>query len=164
MNAAAKKKKKKSGEGGNVIATNRKARRDYHILDTLEAGIELRGTEVKSLRAGNVSLNEGYARIQKGEVYLLDMHIMPYEYGNAYNHTALRPRKLLLHRREIAKLIGRVAEKGQTLIPLRIYLKRGRFKVEIGICKGKQTHDKRETLKRKTADREAQRTIAHYAR
>ncbi|NCC50771.1 MAG: SsrA-binding protein SmpB [Spartobacteria bacterium] len=164
MNAAAKKKKKGSGDGGNVIATNRKARRDYMVLDQIEAGIELQGTEVKSIRAGQVSLNESYARITKGEVYLLDMHIMPYEYGNVFNHPPRRPRKLLLHRREINRLVGLVAEKGQTLIPLKMYLKRGRVKVEIGICKGKQTHDKRETLKRKTADREARRDIAHHSR
>ncbi|MBU0677726.1 MAG: SsrA-binding protein SmpB [Verrucomicrobia bacterium] len=149
----------KGAEPSKAAATNRKARRDYHVLQKLEAGIELRGTEVKSLRQGRVSLGEGYARIERGEVVLHGVHILPYEHGNIHNHDPLRPRRLLLHSHEIAKLIGLVQEKGCTLVPLRLYFKKGRAKIELGVCKGKHTQDKREDLKRKTADREAERAI-----
>lgn len=142
------------------IATNRKAQRDYHVLDSLEAGIELRGTEVKSIRQGNLNLADGYARLEKsGEVFLYGVHINPYDHGNVHNHDPVRPRKLLLHKREIKRLIGQATVKGHAIVPLRAYFKRGRLKIEIGLCKGKQTIDKREDIKRKTADREAQRAM-----
>ncbi len=149
-----------SAEAHKPIATNRKAHRDYHVLDKLEAGIELRGTEVKSIRQGNMNLAEGYARLEKsGDVVLYGVHINPYDHGNVHNHDPVRPRRLLLHRREIKRLFGQTAIKGHALVPLRAYFKRGRVKVELGLCKGKQTIDKREDIKRKTADREAQRAM-----
>jgi SsrA-binding protein len=152
----------KSPAGGRAtVATHRKARRDYHVVDTLEAGVELRGTEVKSVRQGNIALTEGYARLEKnGEVLLYGVHINPYDHGNVHNHDPVRPRRLLLHQHEIKRLFGLTAVKGYALIPLRAYFRRGRLKVELGLCKGKQTVDKREDLKRKTADREAQRAMA----
>ena len=143
-----------------TIVSNRKARRDYHILDKIEAGIELLGTEVKSIRAGNVSLDESHAEIVDGQVYLLGFHINPYEFGNQNNHEPLRKKRLLLHKSEIQKLFALVSTKGQTLIPLRIYLRHNRVKVQLALCKGKDARDKRETIKRKTADREAQRAIS----
>ncbi len=155
--AAAAKAKARSRE---MIATNRKGRRDFHVLETFEAGIALRGTEVKSIRAGDVSLNESYARIEDGEVLLHAMHVSPYKYGRASDQEPRRPRRLLLHRQEIRKLVGQVAEKGRTLVPLGVYLKGGRIKVELALCQGKLGRDKRETLKRKTADREARRAVA----
>ncbi len=147
-----------------TAATNRKARRRYHVIETLEAGIELRGTEVKSIRQGRISLDEGYARIDDGEVVLEGVNIMPYEHGNVHNHEPTRTRRLLLHRHEIKRLIGQTAEKGQTLVPLRVYFKRGRAKIELGVCKGKDVADRREDIKRRTADREAARAIAEQAR
>jgi SsrA-binding protein len=142
------------------VATNRKAQRDYHVLEKIETGIELRGTEVKSIRAGNLNLTEGYARLEKsGEVFLHGVHINPYDHGNVFNHDPVRPRKLLLHRREIKRLFGQTAIKGHSLIPLRAYFKRGNLKVELGLCKGKQAIDKREDIKRKTADREMERAM-----
>jgi len=116
------------------------------------------------LCAGHVSLNESYAQIENGEVILQGLHITPYEYGNVFNHEPVRPRRLLLHKNEIRKLFGLVSVKGNTLIPLRIYAVRGRIKIELGLCKGKQTHDKRETIRRRTADRETARTIAEHQR
>ncbi len=149
-----------SAEAHKPIATNRKAHRDYHVLDKLEAGIELRGTEVKSIRQGNLNLAEGYARLEKsGDVVLHGVHINPYDHGNVHNHDPVRPRRLLLHRREIKRLFGQTAIKGHSLVPLRAYFKRGRVKIELGLCKGKHTVDKREDIKRKTADREAQRAM-----
>lgn len=145
-----------------TLASNRKARRDYEILDTLEAGISLVGTEVKSIRAGHISLTEGFAHVDQGQVILEGVNILPYDHGNVHNHDPVRPRRLLLHRREINRLIGQTAEKGLTLIPLKAYLKRGRIKIEIGLARGKHHEDKRETLKRKTADREAARAIAEH--
>lgn len=156
--------KEKAGPGPQALATNRKARRDYQILEKLEAGIELRGTEVKSIRAGKASLGESYARVEGNEVILHGLHIEPYAHGNRFNHDPVRPRRLLLHKQEISRLHGQVAVKGRTLVPLRLYLKRGRVKVELGLGKGKHDQDKRETLKRRTADREAQRAIADRMR
>lgn len=147
-----------------TVATNRKARRDYYVLETYEAGIELRGTEVKSVRAGRASLGESYGRVENGQVILYDLHIMPYEHGNVFNHDPKRPKRLLLHQREIHRLFGQVAVKGQALIPLRLYLKHGLVKVEVGLCRGKLFEDKRETLRRRTADREAERAIAEHRR
>ncbi len=147
------------------VTTNRKALRDYHVIDRLEAGVALCGTEVKSIRQGHLTLNEGYARLEKnGEVFLYGVHINPYDHGNVHNHDPVRPRKLLLHRREIKRLFGQTAVKGHALVPLKAYFKRGRLKIELGLCKGKQTVDKREDIKRKTADREAERAMAHRNR
>lgn len=151
-----------SHSGSTNIATNRKAFRDYHILERMEAGIQLRGTEVKSIRARRVSLNESYAKVEGNELVLHNLHIEPYDHGNVFNHDPIRPRRLLLHRSEIRRLVGQIAEKGRTLIPLSLYLKRGLVKVEIALCTGKQHKDKRETLKRRTAEREAQRAIAEH--
>lgn len=143
-----------------VLANNRKARHDYHILDTIEAGIELRGTEVKSARAGEINLAGGYAQIQDGEAFLLHVNIAPYVSGNRFNHDPERPRRLLLHRREIRRLQGRVEQEGQTLVPLRCYLKHGIIKIELGLGKGKVQWDKREAIKRRDADRETSRAAA----
>jgi SsrA-binding protein len=155
---------KKTSSSSNTIATNRKARRDYHILDKMEAGIELKGTEVKSIRARDVSIAESFASIENGEVILQNLHVKPYKYAPAEGQNPIRPRRLLLHRREIEKLVGQTAEKGLTLVPLSIYLKRGRIKVELALCSGKHAADKRDTLKKKTADREAKRAIAEHKR
>ncbi len=134
------------------------------MLETIEAGLELRGTEVKSIRAARVSLNESYAKLHKGEVYLYELDIQPYEFGNVFNHDPRRVRRLLLHKKEIERLFSSVQIKGLALIPLKLYFKRGRVKVEMGLCKGKHTQDKRETIKRRTADREAARAIASHKR
>ena len=139
-----------------VVVSNRKARHDYFILDSLEAGLVLRGTEVKSLRAGNANLQDSYAHIKDGEVWLFGMHISPYEHGSYLNHDPRRPRKMLLGKREIRKLLSRVQEKGLSLIPLGIYFKGPFAKVELGIAQGKKSYDKREALKQ----REAKRDIA----
>ncbi|NSL53152.1 SsrA-binding protein SmpB [Calidifontibacillus erzurumensis] len=144
---------------GKVIAQNKKAYHDYFIEDTYEAGIVLQGTEIKSIRAGRVNLKDSFAKIQKGEVFLHNMHISPYEQGNRYNHDPLRTRKLLLHKREIQKLIGITKEQGYSLIPLKIYLKNGYAKVLIGLAKGKKKYDKREDMKRKEAKREVERAF-----
>jgi len=155
----AKKKKKANGNPG-VLATNRKARRDYHILETFEAGIELQGTEVKSLRQGGASLQEGYARIDNQlQLWLCGCNIPPYDHGNIHNHSPVRDRRLLMHKKEILRLHSKVCEKGLTLVPMRFYLKSGRVKVELALAKGKNVVDKRETLKRKTADLEARRAM-----
>ena len=143
-----------------TVATNRKALRDYFILERFEAGVELRGPEVKSIRDGRCSIGESYALVDGGEVYLRDFHIQPYEHSRAEGYDPVRPKRLLMHRREIDKVLGQASVKGQTLVPLRIYLKKGWVKVELALCKGKQSGDKREALRRKTADREAQRAIA----
>ena len=149
-----------TAEAHKPIATNRKARRDYHVLDKIEAGIELLGTEVKSIRQGNLNLTEGYARLEKtGDVVLYGVHINPYDHGNVHNHEPARPRRLLLHRREIKRLFGQTAIKGHALVPLRAYFRRGKVKIELGLCKGKQDIDKRQDMKRKTADREAERAM-----
>lgn len=144
----------------NPIARNRKAWRDYAILERYEAGIELRGTEVKSIRSGYASLDRAYASWEDGELYLYNMHIKPYEYGNVHNHDPVRPRRLLMHRKEIKHLSDLVKQKGFALVPLKVYEKRGYFKIQIGLCKGKSKGDKRETLKRRTAEREANRAIS----
>lgn len=145
-----------------VFATHRKARRDYQILQTMEAGIALHGSEVKSIREGRVSLDESYARIDGESVFLCDMHVLPYEHTAAvFADDPRRPRQLLLHRAEIRRMIGKLAEKGLTLIPLKLYAKRGRVKVELALCRGKHHEDKRENLKKKTADREMARELAN---
>lgn len=145
--------------GEKTVITNRKARHDYFIEESFEAGIVLQGTEVKSLRAGRGNLQDAYATIERGEVFLNNMHISPYEQGNRYNHEPVRPRKLLLHKREIRKLIGKVKEKGYTLIPLRVYFTRGFAKVELALAKGKRLYDKRDDIAKRTAAREIERAV-----
>ena len=140
-----------------LICQNKKARHNYFIEDRYEAGIALLGTEVKSLREGRANLGDSYGKIKNGEVFLVDAHISPYSYANRFNHDPLRTRKLLLHRKEIRRLIGKVQEKGFTLIPLRLYFSNGKAKVELGLAKGKKLFDKREVLKRKTMEREMER-------
>jgi len=144
-----------------IVATNRKARYRYNIIDTWEAGIVLQGTEVKSLRNGKANIADSHARIINGELFLFHLHISPYEKGNIYNHEPTRTRKLLLHKREIRRLEGRVEEKGLTLIPLKIYFRRGRAKVEIGLAKGKKLHDKRKDIAQRDAKRDAERELRH---
>lgn len=144
---------------GKLIAQNKKAHHDYFIEETYEAGIVLQGTEIKSIRAGRANLRDAFARVEKGEVFLHNMHISPYEQGNRYNHEPLRTRKLLLHRKEIQKLIGATKEQGYSLVPLKLYLKDGFAKVLIGLGKGKKKYDKREDLKRKEAKREIERAF-----
>ena len=148
-----------SAEGKKTVASNRRARHEYDVLERMEAGIALTGTEVKSIRAGKVSIAEAFARVDRGEVWLYDMHVSPYEPGGRWNVDPLRPRRLLLHRKEIRKLIGGVEEKGRTLVPLEIYFKRGRAKVELAIAKGRKLHDKRDALKRQEAKREVERAL-----
>lgn len=140
-----------------TIVVNRRARHDYFILDKIEAGIALRGTEVKSIRNGKVNLGDAYAQIEDGEAWLVQMHVSPYEQGNRFNHDPLRKRKLLLHRRQILKLKQATQEKGLTLIPLSLYFKGSHLKVELGLAKGKRHHDRREDVARRDAEREIQR-------
>ena len=140
-----------------VVATNRKARYNYTILESMEAGIALKGTEVKSLRAGKASLNDSFARAEGSEILVYNMHIAPYEFGNIANVDSLRPRKLLLHKRQIVKLIGELSVKHLTLIPLKIYFKDGIAKVEIALAKGKRQYDKREAIKERETERELRR-------
>jgi SsrA-binding protein len=141
------------------IASNRKALRDYSVLDRFEAGIELYGTEVKSLREAQVNLTGSYASVDDGQVFVHNVNIKPYEFGNRFNHEAARPRRLLLHRREIVLLRRQAEQKGLALIPMSLYFKRGRVKVELAVCRGKRVVDKRETIRRRTADREAERAM-----
>ncbi len=143
-------------DGIKVIAKNKRARHDYHVVDLLETGIALKGTEVKSIRLGKVQLVDGFAKVEDGELYLYGVHISPYEQGNRYNVDPLRKRKLLAHKAQIRRLHRQVQEKGMTLVPISIYLKRGRVKVEVGICRGKRLYDKRRTL----TERDAKRDIA----
>ncbi len=140
-----------------IIAKNRKAYHDYHIDETYEAGISLLGTEVKSVREGKVNLRDSYAIVKENEVFLLNCHISPYSHGNIQNHEPLRTRKLLLHKREISRLWGKLSQKGFTLVPLKIYFKKGKAKVELGLARGKRKYEKRETLKAKEARREIER-------
>lgn len=141
------------------IAENRKAFHDYHILDTWEAGMVLLGTEVKSIREGRVNLRDSFARIERGEVWLYNVHISSYSHRGYADHEPLRQRKLLMHRDEIRKLIGKTTEKGMTIVPTRMYYKSGRVKVEVGLAKGKKDYDKRETVKRREADRETRAAV-----
>jgi SsrA-binding protein len=138
-----------------TVALNRKARHEFSIDETFEAGIVLTGTEIKSVRAGKANISNAYARIEKGEAWLIGADIAPFEGGNRYNHDPKRTRKLLLHRREIDELLGRAQQKGQTIVPLRLYLSRGRAKIELGLARGKQLHDRRRDI----ADRESKRDI-----
>ncbi|GEN32945.1 SsrA-binding protein SmpB [Aneurinibacillus danicus] len=148
-----------SREGIKVLAQNKKARHDYFIEETYEAGIVLTGTEIKSIRRGRVNLKDGYAGIRNGEAWLYNVHISEYEQGNRYNHDPVRARKLLLHRGEINKLLGQTKVQGYSLVPLRLYLKGGFCKVEIGLAKGKKNYDKRESIKQRDAQREMQRAL-----
>ncbi|MCC6444814.1 MAG: SsrA-binding protein SmpB [Armatimonadetes bacterium] len=146
-------------EGRKIIATNRKARHEYFIDETYEAGVALAGTEVKSLRQGKANLQDSFCRVQEGEMWVYNLHISPYEQGNRWNVDARRPRKLLLHKGEIERLIGKVQEKGLTLIPLQIYFKRGRAKLEIALARGKKLYDKREAIAERDARREEERSL-----
>lgn len=147
-----------------LVASNRKAYHNFEILETLEAGLVLRGTEVKALRDGRADLKESYARIESTEAWLVGCHISPYAQGNRANHDPLRPRKLLLHRREIGRLLGKVMEKGLTLVPLRLYFKEGRAKVELGLARGRKTLDKRQVIREREERREMDRAIRARAR
>jgi SsrA-binding protein len=145
-----------------IIADNRKAHHDYHLLETFEAGVALLGTEVKSIREGGANLRDSFARIEAGEVWIYNVHISPYRNRGYSDHDPKRRRKLLLHRREIRKLIGKTVERGMTLVPVRMYLKNGRVKIAISLAKGKKAHDKRETIKRREADRETRAAIKQH--
>ena len=155
------KQSKKSADDKNerVIADNRKARHNYHVLDTLECGIVLAGSEVKSLRAGGLSLDEAYGRVEGEEVWLVGANIAEYSYSHDLNHVPKRRRKLLMHRREIRKFAGQAFEKGLTLVPLKMYFKQGRAKVLMGICRGKQKHDKRTSIKERESRRDIDRAM-----
>ena len=146
-------------KGDRPIAENRKARREYEVLDTLECGIVLAGSEVKSLRRGKLSLDESYARMKEGEVWLINCDIAEYVEANQFNHLPKRPRKLLLHRREIRKFASKAYEQGLTLVPLKMYFKEGKAKVLLGICKGRKLYDKREVLKKRTVQRDLNRAM-----
>lgn len=150
--------------GTKLIAQNKKAYHDYHIEETTEAGVVLTGTEVKSLRVGRVNLRDSYAVIEKGELFLVGVHISPYEQGNIFNHDPMRKRKLLVHAREIRRFIGKIQQAGYTLVPTKMYFKDGRAKVEIGLAKGKTTYDKRQTLAKKEAQRDIERSFRSRGR
>jgi SsrA-binding protein len=147
-----------------VLTDNRRARHEYHIVEAFEAGIALTGTEVKSCRAKHISLAEAYARVIGGELWLIGSHIAPYEQGNRNNHEPVRNRKLLMHRREIVRLKQAIEAKGMTLAPLKVYLEKGRIKVEIGLCQGKNVRDKRQDLKKREDERETRRVVASATR
>jgi len=147
-----------------TVARNPKATHDYFILETVEAGLVLRGTEVKSLRAGKASIREAWAQVKQGELWLEGMNITPYEQGNRWNHQPMRTRKLLLHRNEIERLIGAVEREGRTIVPLELYFLKGKAKVALGLAKGKQAHDKRQALKERIAEREMSRAMARQGR
>ncbi len=142
-----------------IIAVNRKARHDYEVIDTYEAGIVLLGTEVKSLRAGKANLKDSYARIKNGELWLFGLHISPYSHGSYNNHIPERDRKLLLHKYEIRRLIGKVEEAGLTLVPLKLYFKNGKVKVQLGLARGRKQYDKRQVIAKREADRELRRRL-----
>ena len=145
--------------GIKVISENRKAYHDCFVEEKLEAGIKLTGTEIKSIRNGRVNLKDSFARVENGEVWLYQMHISPYEQGNRFNHDPLRKRKLLLHKSEINKLLGRVQQEGLTLVPTKLYLKRGLAKIELGVCRGKKLYDKRQDIAKRDAKREIERAF-----
>jgi len=147
-----------------ILATNRKAYHDYHIDETFEAGIALTGTEIKSVRAGSINLRDSYAQVKNGELWLMNAHIAPYEPASRQNVDPYRDRKLLMHRREIMRLFGRVQEKGFTLVPLKVYLKKNRAKVEIGLARGKKLYDKREAISKRDAAREIARAVKEHRR
>ncbi len=151
-------------DGDVLIAENRKAFHEFHILETFEAGVQLLGTEVKGIREGKANLRDSFARVERGEVWLYNVHINPYSHRGYVDHDPRRRRKLLLHAQEIRKLIGKTTEKGLTLVPLRMYFKKGRVKVAISLVKGKQLHDKRETLRKREVDRETRAAVKERSR
>jgi SsrA-binding protein len=151
-------------ETGKVLATNRKAYHDYHIEETHEAGVVLTGTEIKSVRAGSVNLRDSYAQVRNGEMWLMNVHIAPYEPASRQNVDPYRDRKLLMHHKEIMRLFGRVQEKGLTLIPLRVYLKKNKAKFEIGLARGKRQYDKREAIAKRDSAREIDRAVKERSR
>jgi SsrA-binding protein len=154
----------KTGAGEKLVASNRRAHHNFDILETHEAGLVLQGTEVKSLRDSRADLKESYARIDGNEAWLLGLHISPYAQGNRANHDPLRPRKLLLHRGELNRLLGKIMEKGLTLVPLRLYFKQGRAKVELGLARGRKTLDKRHAIREREEQREVQRALRERTR
>lgn len=149
--------------GRKPVVQNRRARHEYFVESTYEAGIELKGTEVKSMRLGRVNLQESYAQVKDGEVFVYSMHISPYEQGSYFNTDPMRPKRLLLHKSEIRKLQAAVMQKGYTLIPLQIYLKNGRMKMELGVCIGKQLHDKRQAMAKRDAKRDMDRALRQHS-
>ena len=151
-------------EGIKIVAANKKARHDFFIEDTYEAGIELSGTEVKSIRAGKVNLRDSYAQVKDGEMFLYNVHISPYEHGNIFNRDPVRPRRLLLHKREISRLQALVQQDGYALVPLSVYFKNARVKVEVGLCKGKKNYDKRDAMAKRDAKRDIDRAMKSYNR
>ena len=153
-----------AGTGTKLITQNRQARHDYYVLETYEAGIELLGTEVKSLRAGSVNLKDSWCSIKAGELFLMGAHISPYEKGNIFNRDPLRVRRLLMHKREIMKLFGTVKQDGCSLIPLSLYFKGSKVKVEVGLCKGKKLYDKRADMAKRDANREMDRALKERGR
>ena len=144
------------------LAQNKKASHDYHILDTIEAGIVLTGTEIKSIRAARINLKDGFAQIKNGEAWLMNVHISLYDQGNQFNHDPLRNRKLLLHKKQINQLAGEISKKGVTLVPLKVYIKNGFAKVLLGLAQGKHDYDKRESIKKRDQEREIRRTLKNY--
>ena len=157
------KNKKKKDVGSGVLATNRKAHRDFLILEKIEAGIVLTGTEVKSVKQGHASIQEGYVHIDdRMEAWLVGCTIQPYDHGNIFNHNQTRERKLLMHHKEIQRLYGKIREKGLTIVPLKLYLVRGKVKIKIGLAKGKNVIDKRETIKKRESDRDTQRAMRNH--
>lgn len=150
--------------GTKLIAKNKKAFHDYYVGERFEAGLQLHGTEVKSLRQGTVNLKDSYCSIKDGEIFAIGMHISPYEKGNVFNRDPMRPKKLLMHKREIMRLFGKVKQEGYAIIPLSLYFKGSLVKVELGLCKGKKLHDKRDSAARKDAQREIQRSIKEQTR
>ncbi len=151
------KKEREKENGGSLIAQNRKARHDYQILETIECGIALRGTEVKSCRMRSVAMQDSFARAERNQIFVYNLNISPYSHGNQFNHTPIRPRVLLLHKQEILRIAQRVKEKGIALIPLKMYLSRGKIKIELGLARGKDYADKRETLRKRQEDLELRR-------
>ena len=151
-------------QGVKPVASNRKARHDYFVEESFECGIELRGTEVKSMRQGRVNLKESYAAVKNGEMIVSGMHISPYEQGNIFNTDPLRPKRLLMHKREIRRLDGLVQRQGYTLVPLSVYLKDGRMKLELGLCRGKKLHDKRDSIAERDARRDIDRAMKSRTR
>jgi SsrA-binding protein len=151
--------KETENHGNRLITDNRKAGFDYHFLEIFEAGLALQGTEVKAIREGGANLRDSFCRLDKGEAYLVGAHIGQYSHGGSATHDPIRPRKLLLHRQELNKLIGKTTERGLTIVPIRLYFKNGRIKVAIALAKGKKTFDKRETIRRREADRETRAAV-----
>ena len=151
-------------KGTKTVATNKKAFHDYFVLESIEAGISLAGTEVKSIRNGNINLKDSWCSVDEGEIFVRGMHITPYEKGNIFNREPTRPRRLLLHKREIMRLFGQLKTQGLTLIPLSVYFKGSLIKVQLGLCKGKKLYDKRATIAEKTANRDIQRAIKEQNR